>query len=63
MSTKMVAMTEWDGQNRVLNKKSDHDPFFLFCVVCIKHSIMTIPKKRQFPFIEVLFCYILTVMA
>ena len=45
-----------------MNKKADGIPIFLFCVVCIKHSIMIILKVRQFPFIEFLFCYILTII-
>ena len=37
-------VTDCDGQNVVLNKNTDYVPFFLLCVVCIKHSIMTISE-------------------
>ena len=55
-------VTDCDGQNVVLNKNTDYVPFFLLCVVCIKHSIMTIPGGKQFPFIEFLLWYILTII-
>ena len=55
-------VTDCDGQNVVLNKNTDYVPLFLLCVVCIKHSIMTISEGKQFPFIEFLLWYILTII-